>query len=304
MQTWDTVQVKLSNQPPLNLKILLRLQCQIRQNFTNIPSQMRQNKKPKSKSKIKAHIYSSSDESLSNVYTMKKASGRFGTRGCPGLTISKPRKLNVRSSEARSSLFLWKQMKTCSAWRCSSANSSRMVKLSLLPSGKAPPGSSMYRLLLFSITRQWTILASVSLDWKWRILVLLFALKSSVTLSRLSEYSKLAARLWSLWPFPRPPGIFKGGWGTSGAPQRPRTRVTTAIGGQPGTSGTSITTKRHGWHFVSFFLSSKTVTIQNALEGDLDHPALEGGRGSGGFSSTGTHQLKTFRQSRTRWSEI
>lgn len=245
---------------------------------------MKENKTPEHQSaKIKAHIYSSSDESLSNVYIMKKASGLFGTRGCPGLTISKPRKLNVRSSGARSSRFLLKQMKTCSTWRCSSANSSRMVKLSLLPSGNTPLGSSIYRLLLFSIALQWTTLASVSLDWKWRILVLLFALKSSVTLSRLSEYNTLAARLWSLWAFPRPPGIFKGGWGTSGTPQRPRTRVTTGSGGQPGTFGTSITTKRHGGHFVSFFFSSKAVTIQNALEGDLDHPALG--------SSTG-HQRK------------
>lgn len=32
---------------------------------------------------------------------MKQASGLLGTRGCPGLTISKPKKLKVRSNAAR-----------------------------------------------------------------------------------------------------------------------------------------------------------------------------------------------------------
>lgn len=45
-------------------------------------------------------VYSSSEESRSKLYAMKKTSGRGGTRAWPGFTISKPRKLKVRTSLA------------------------------------------------------------------------------------------------------------------------------------------------------------------------------------------------------------
>lgn len=66
------------------------------------------------------------------------------------------------------------------------SKSAVLLYLSLLPSGKEPLGSSIYKLLLFNTVLQLMCLASVSLDWMFRILVLLLDVISSVTFSRLS----------------------------------------------------------------------------------------------------------------------
>lgn len=90
--------------------------------------------------------HSSSDELWSRVYTINRTSGRAGTQGCPGRTISKPRKLNVLRSGPLSSRLFRKQIKTYLIFIFSSAYSSRASNPSLLPSAKMPSGISTKRL--------------------------------------------------------------------------------------------------------------------------------------------------------------
>lgn len=90
--------------------------------------------------------HSSSDELWSREYTINRTSGRAGTQGCPGRTISKPRKLNVLRSGPLSSRLFLKQIKTYLTFIFSSAYSSRASNPSLLPSAKMPSGISTKRL--------------------------------------------------------------------------------------------------------------------------------------------------------------
>lgn len=54
-------------------------------------------------------------------------------------------------------------------------------------------------------------------------------------------------------PFPRPPGIFRGGRGASGTPQRPWTRVTATPRAPAGT------TQGHGKLFAGALLTAQTI---------------------------------------------
>lgn len=79
--------------------------------------------------------------------------------------------------------------------------------------------------------------------------------------SVLTEYSCWAVDVWSRAPFPRPPGIFRGGWGASGTPQRPWTS---------GTTTTQRQTAQKKQHTKLQFTHHTRARKLHILEGFLD----------------------------------